>query len=122
LASAIPHRPPPPAVRVTSSSSSSSSSSCLVNRCVAVAKQAVDLPLDNQTREEKQEDFIYLVNSKAKIRKTKTNFSSSSSSSSSSSAASPISFVNRCEAVAKQSRGFTALDKSNTAAKTRGFH
>jgi hypothetical protein len=30
--------------------------------------------------------------------------------------------VNRCEAVAKQSRGFTALEKSNTAGKTRGFH
>jgi hypothetical protein len=29
--------------------------------------------------------------------------------------------VNRCEAVAKQSRGFTALDRSNTAGKTRGF-
>jgi hypothetical protein len=80
LASAIPHRPPPPAVRVTSSSSS-----CLVNRCVAVAKQSCRFtPLDNQTREEKQEDFIILDNSKSKIRTTKTNFSSSPSSSSSS--------------------------------------
>jgi hypothetical protein len=84
LASAIPHRPPPPAVRVTSSSSSSS---CLVNRCVAVAKQSCGFtPLDNQTREEKQKDFIILDNSKPKIRTTKTNFSSSPSSSSSSSA------------------------------------
>jgi hypothetical protein len=77
--------PPPtfPAVRVTSSSSSS----CLVNRCVAVAKQSRRFtPLDNQTREEKQEDFIIVDNSKPKIRTTKTDFSSSPSSSSSSSA------------------------------------
>ncbi len=174
--------PPPtfPAVRVTSSSSSSSSSSCLVNRCVAVAKQSCRFrPLDNQTREEKQEDFIIVDNSKPKIRTTKTNFSSSPSSSSSSAsfvlrlpceslwscrktelsiynswqskmAGKTTGFhysrqlqvqnpqnqnklffflcwfsdclVNRCEAVAKQSRGFTGLDRLNTAGKRRGFH
>jgi hypothetical protein len=63
-------------------------STCLVNRCEAVAKPNCRFTtLANQRWQEKRQNFIILVNSKAKIRKTKTNFSSSSFSSS---AASPI--------------------------------
>jgi hypothetical protein len=57
-------------------------SACLVNRCEAVAKPNCRFTtLDNQRWQEKRQDFIILVNSKSKIRKTKTNFSSSSADS-----------------------------------------
>jgi hypothetical protein len=160
-------------------------SDCLVDRCEAVAKQSRGFTgfATDQTRQEKQEDFINLDNSKAKICRIKTNFSSSSPSASSFFLSSPLALsiaavklshnrtvdlqllpikegrkndrislfsstprpksanpkqtfllplfllllllrlpCDRCEAVAKQSRGFTDLDRSNTAGITRGFH
>jgi hypothetical protein len=80
----------------------------------------VDLQLStNQTRQEKQEDFINLDNSKAKICRTKTNFSSSPSASSFFFFSACL--VNRWETVGKQSCGFPNLNDQRRQEKQEDF-
>jgi hypothetical protein len=85
----------------------------------------VDLQVStDQTRQEKEEDFIHLDNSKAKICRTKTNFSSSPSPSPS---ASSFFFLLRfpCQPLEdcwKTKLWISNSQRSETAGKTRGFH
>jgi hypothetical protein len=81
----------------------------------------VDLQLStNQTRQQKQEDFINLDNSKAKICRTKTNFSSSPSASSCFS--SPLALSTAGKLLESRAVDFQLSTIRDGSKKTRGFH